>query len=177
MGAWNCWYHVTGNTYGTWLPGDPRGWREKGHKRHVDGDYKTPPPPGTGERLLTYSRDVMAEDAVSLNAAHREIAGKAMVAFLVARGFEVIVLSCDAIHFHLLSRFPDGDVRRQVGHAKVNASYRLRDAGRKGKVWALSCGVRPIADRPHQVRVFNYIREHKDVGAWVWTLDEGMYWE
>ena len=33
MPAWNGWYHVTGNTYGTWLPGDPRGWRECHRKR------------------------------------------------------------------------------------------------------------------------------------------------
>lgn len=177
MAAWNHWYHVTGNTYGTWLPGDRRGWREKGHKRHVDGDYRTPPPTGTGERLLGYSLEAMAHDAVSLDPGQRVIAGKAMVGFLVAKGFEVIVFSCDAIHLHLLGRFPDGQVRRPVGHAKVNAYYRLRDAGRGGKVWARSCGVKPIADRAHQVRVFNYIREHKNVGAWVWTFAEGVYWE
>jgi len=39
MEPWNHWYHVNGNTYGTWLPGDPRGWRSYKHKRHVEGEY------------------------------------------------------------------------------------------------------------------------------------------
>ncbi len=177
MTAWNDWYHVTGNTYGTWLPGDPRGWREKDHKKHVDGDYKSPPPAGTGERLLGCSRGAMKHDAVQLDLAQCVIAGQAMAAYLLGKSFDVIVLSLDAIHFHLLGRFPDGQVRRPAGHAKVNAYYRLRDSGRRGKLWAKSCGVTPIADRAHQVRAFNYIRQHEQVGAWVWTFEQGVYWE
>ena len=57
MAAWNNWYHVNGNTYGTWLPGDPRGWRERGHKKHVDGDYKSPPPAGSGDAMHRYAHD------------------------------------------------------------------------------------------------------------------------
>ena len=38
MKAWRGWYHVTGGTYGSWLPGDPRGWRARGRREHVDGD-------------------------------------------------------------------------------------------------------------------------------------------
>ena len=34
--AWNGWYHVTGGTYGTWLRGDGRGWRDRKHRTHVD---------------------------------------------------------------------------------------------------------------------------------------------
>ena len=177
MTAWNDWYHVTGHTYGTWLPGDPRGWREKRHKRHVDGDYRTPPAAGTGEGLLDHSRRAMKHDAVQLDPVQRVIAAQAMVAFLLGKGFEIIAFSLDAIHFHLLGRFDQGKVRLPVGHAKVNAYYRLRDAGYQDKVWGRSCGVRPIDDRDHQVRVFNYIREHEQVGAWVWTHEEGVYWE
>ena len=134
MIAWNDWYHVTGHTYGTWLPGDPRGWREKRRKRHVDGDYRTPPPAGTGEGLLGHSRRAMKHDAIQLDPAQRTVAGQAMIAFLLGKGFEIIAFSLDGIHFHLLGRFPDRQVRRPVGHAKVNAYYRLRDAGCQGKV-------------------------------------------
>jgi hypothetical protein len=44
MSAWRDWYHVTGSTYGAWLPGDPRGFRTRHHRQHVEGDYKDPPP-------------------------------------------------------------------------------------------------------------------------------------
>ena len=40
MPAWNHWYHCTAHTYGTWLRGDPRGWRARHHREHVDGDYR-----------------------------------------------------------------------------------------------------------------------------------------
>jgi hypothetical protein len=42
---WRSWYHCTVSTYGTWLPGDERGWRERDHHEHVEGDYKKPPKP------------------------------------------------------------------------------------------------------------------------------------
>ena len=52
--AWNGWYHVTANTYGTWLRGDPRGWRERHHRKHVEGDYQTRPVPGTAENSCNF---------------------------------------------------------------------------------------------------------------------------
>jgi hypothetical protein len=35
---WHDWYHCVANTYGTWLPGDPRGWRSCHHRERVEGD-------------------------------------------------------------------------------------------------------------------------------------------
>jgi hypothetical protein len=32
-----------GHTYGTWLPGDPKGFRTRHHREHIEGDYKKPP--------------------------------------------------------------------------------------------------------------------------------------
>ena len=70
MAAWNNWYHVNGNTYGTWLPGDPRGWRERGHKKHVAGDYKSPPPAGSGDGMQRYAKGLMKQPPVHLT--HRQ---------------------------------------------------------------------------------------------------------
>jgi hypothetical protein len=33
------WYHVIISTYGGWLHGDPRGFRTRHHRAHVEGDY------------------------------------------------------------------------------------------------------------------------------------------
>lgn len=38
---WNSWYHVTIHVYGSWLRGDPRGWRSRHHREHADGDYES----------------------------------------------------------------------------------------------------------------------------------------
>ncbi|KKL17219.1 hypothetical protein LCGC14_2487760, partial [marine sediment metagenome] len=147
MGAWNGWYHVDGHTYGTWLPGDPHGWREKKHKKHVPGDYRNPPPEGFGDGLHQYSRSVMKQPAVYLNPTQREIGGRGMVESFIDHQIELIALSLDAVHYHVLGRFADMDVRKKVGLAKQNAWFRLRDAGYKGKVWQRLCNVTPIKNR------------------------------
>jgi hypothetical protein len=46
IAPWNHWYHCMGNTFGTWLPGSPKGFRTRHHREHVEGDYKHPPPKG-----------------------------------------------------------------------------------------------------------------------------------
>ena len=176
MGAWNGWYHADGHTYGTWLPGDARGWREKQHKKHVKGDYRNPPPEGSGNGLLHHSRALLKHPPVRLNPSQREAGGRAMVETLVARGIEVLAISLDAVHYHVLGRFGDAQVRRHIGCAKAGAYHALRRRWRVGKVWERLCNVTPIADRSHQIKVFNYIREHVEQGAWVWTFREGLYW-
>jgi len=176
MGAWRDWYHVDGHTYGTWLPGDPRGWRAKKHRRHVDGDYRDPPPAGTGEALLQRSRRLLKHPPVRLDASQRECAGRALVEMLIRQEVELLVLSIDAMHYHLLGRFRDGQVRRGVGRAKKHAWHRLRERRQIGKVWQKLCHVTAIADRAHQVNAFRYIRSHGRKGAWVWMFRQGVYW-
>src|SRR3954469_8997801 len=64
---WNNWYHCTTHTYGTWLRGDPRGWRARHHREHVIGDYKNPPPRGMYEKIFARSKSLMKRDAVRIN--------------------------------------------------------------------------------------------------------------
>jgi len=168
--AWNGWYHVTGSTYGTWLRGDPRGWRTRRHREHVDGDYKHPPERGTFEKTHERSRRLLKKDPIYFDDAQRAAAGRALVEKLLQTGAELLVLSQDACHYHLLARFPDGEARRRVGVAKKHASHVLRTYGLEGRVWARRCRALPIRDRTHQLNTFHYIENHKTNGAWVWTF-------
>jgi hypothetical protein len=176
MAAWNDWYHVNGNTYGTWLPGDPRGWRERGHKEHVSGDYKSPPPAGSGDLLHRYSQNLLKQPPMRLSHEQRTLAGRAMVELLMDQEIEVIAFALDSIHLHLLGRFPSVQVRPVVGRAKKHAYFVLRDRGFVGRLWGEGTNVVPIKDCQHQLNVFGYIARHKDKGAWVWTFKEGLYW-
>ncbi len=176
MDAYNSWYHVNGNTYGSWLPGDRRGWRTKEHKQHVEGDYKEPPLPGAGDGLRTFASAEMKQAAVHLNAGQCELAGKALIEMLLDQRIEVIVLAIDAVHFHLLGRFPSAKVRPRVARAKKHATFVLRDEGHIGKLWAETGKVTPIADREHQLKVFSYIERHKQKNAWLWTFRQGVSW-
>ena len=173
MDAWRGWYHVTGNTYGTWLPGDPRGWRDHGHRTHVEGDYHDPPPPGTYDGLHHYSQHARKSDSVFFDATQRRVAAQCLAWMLLRIDIEVIAISVDGIHLHILARFPDTQVRPRVGRAKKHASHVLRDYGLTGTVWAKKCRPLPVRDREHQVNVFNYIVSHGLEGAWVWTFRDG----
>lgn len=105
MLPWNHWFHCMGSTYGTWLRGDPRGWRARHHREHVDGDYKNPPPAGTYDRLLAQSKRSMKRDEVLLDWNQRVVACREMGKTLLYHKVELIDLSVGAAHFHLLARF------------------------------------------------------------------------
>lgn len=170
MGAWNGWYHVNGNTYGTWLPGDKRGWRSRHHKVHVDGDYKAPPPVGKYDELRRRAEAAMPQPPVFLDQQQRELAGPALVEMLLQQEAELLALSLDAVHFHLLARFGQVPPRPVIGRAKKHAYHILHDAGHTGSAWAKRCRVLPITDRAHQVNVFDYILRHGENGAWTWSF-------
>jgi len=176
MSAWNGWYHVTGGTYGTWLRGDPRGWRDKKHRTHVEGDYKHPPPPGKYDGLLEHVRHSMSHPPVKLSPQHRRIAGRAMVERLADLHVELLAFALDAVHFHALARFPNVPARELIGRAKKHAYHELTAVGHEGKLWAKRPRLLPVADRGHQVRVYRYVLDHGDVGAWAWSFKEGVYW-
>jgi len=167
---WRDWYHCNGNTHGTWLPGDPRGFRERGHRRHVNGDYKNPPPPGAHADRLDRSRRLMKKQAVYLDALQRRVAARALVEKLTGDGVEVIALALDDHHVHLLAKFRDHRPKHWIGRAKMHASMLLRDVGLPGKVWASGCRTLPIRDRGHQVNTFDYIVKHRRHDAVVWTF-------
>jgi len=89
---------------------------------------------------------------------------------------EVLALSMDAIHYHILARFNNKQVRTQVERAKLHAYHLLCAQWQMKKIWSRLSHVKPITDRAHQLRVFQYISNHKSQGAWVWTFRDGLYW-
>lgn len=174
MKAWRGWYHVSGSTYGTWLRGDPRGWRARRHREHVNGDYKNPPPQGTNDDLHKLSKRLLKSPPVRLSPGQQRIAVEALIEKLTELEIVVLAASVDAVHYHLLGRFGDGRVRGPVGRAKQHAWHLLNRQQLAGRAWAKKCRAPPIADRQHQVNAFNYIVSHKEAGACVWTFREGI---
>ncbi len=170
---WNGWYHLTAHTYGSWLRGDPRGWRARHHREHVEGDYRNPPPPGTYAQLHELSKSLMTRDPVRIAAALRPIVVGSIVEKLLRDGVEVLIASVESRHLHVLARFPDRDPRHWLGRAKKHASHNLREQGlraEEGGLWAKRSHAGPFADRAHQLKVFHYIRNHRHQGAALWTF-------
>ena len=183
MPAWNGWYHIIGSTYGNWLPGDQRGWRTRHHRQHVEGDYKNPPPSGTHDRRLAYAKSVMKREPVLLSPPKRDLVCRTMVEALQFHKINVKDLSVSALHIHLLAGFApvrqtahikqiSDPIRHYVGIAKSRSSRALSEAGLTGHggIWAKRTKIVPIEDRGHFDNVVQYIQDHAQEGAFVWSL-------
>ncbi len=171
MLPWNDWYHINGNTYGTWLRGDNRGWRARHHREHVVGDYKNPPPPGTYNKLHIQSQMLMTRPPVHLSPQAARIACDEFAASLLRHAITVLAVAINDHHFHTLARIPDHTPRKWIGIAKKDSARMLSDRSlvQPGGIWAVRCRCLPIRDRIHQINGFHYIKKHSTQNAVVWT--------
>jgi len=179
-GPWNNWFHVTVHVYGSWLRGDPRGWRARHHREHVDGDYKNPPPKGKYDDVYEFSKWLMKRDPIRLEHAIGKFIADLIAYKLELDGCEVLIVSLSAKHLHVLARFPLRNPRIKIGWAKKYATQQLKAHGftvslslKQGEgIWAKRSRAEPITNRPHQLEAFNYVRKHKRSGASLWTFRE-----
>ena len=91
------WQHVILGTRCSWMHGDRRGFRDRGHRIHSSGDYKNPPPAGEYDRLHERSRELMKRDAVHLTIEQRQRAVEEMVRSFAKWKIELKTLGIDEI--------------------------------------------------------------------------------
>ena len=180
--------HCTGSTYGTWLRGDPRGWRARHHREHIEGDYRSRPAPGTYDEMFERSKALMKRLGVVLEWKARVVACRVMVEALRYHEVPVKDLCVGARHWHALAQFfpidvetwficemmgdTDRDPRRLMGIAKKESARALSREGlvAPGGVWAGGCGRRYIKNEWHFNTVSKYIPDHVKQGAAVYSL-------
>ncbi|QDU34815.1 hypothetical protein KS4_28910 [Poriferisphaera corsica] len=168
-------FHVILHTYGSWLPGDPKGFRAVKHKKHCEGDWKNPPPNGLHNGLLNYSQSI-SNPVVSLNIAQRRIVAEAIADNLNHQGAKISICSVSEQHAHLLGEFPIDEVHykpqinQYMQRCKTWAAKRLRDADEwgGGTLWAQGSKVVRINDRRHWDNVYAYIKRHVNEHAYIY---------
>jgi hypothetical protein len=196
--AWNNWYHAVGSTYGTWLRGNPRGFRTFQHRQHVEGDYRNAPAPGVWEPVFERSKKTLRYPVLNLDMNQRRVICSAMVDKLQSDHVEVVVIAIVMNHFHVLARFPglaakqiqthgasilkdgrDPAPRHFLGRARRHASFELSAAGMKpvSPVWASRPKCEPIENRRRQVNTARYIEQHVEQGTAVWVVTRGFLFE
>jgi REP element-mobilizing transposase RayT len=84
-------YFLTWNTYGTWLPGDERGWILYGH------GWKPPDPVRKLEAQAS-----MTEDACRLDLEQREEVQRQVAETCRIRGWELHAVNCRSNHVHVV---------------------------------------------------------------------------
>lgn len=110
---------ITTTTYGTWLPGDVRGY--------VDDGRVLPSDP----LLEGKSKRIMRADAVYLAEVEQKTAFEALVAACDEFDYRLIAVSVESWHAHvLLSHGGDG-----VATVSGRLKNRMRQAVERGKIW------------------------------------------
>ena len=146
-------YFITWTTYGTWLPGDARGWRKtkKGSQ---------PPQP----LLEAWCRNRMTETPILLNDAQRDKVEAVCRKHAEIRGWMLHAVNARSNHVHLAvtaDRKPE-TVRDQF---KANATRVLRqdpDAITNENVWTRGGDCEVVDGEDNLARVVEYIMEAQD---------------
>ena len=163
------WYHCILTTYGAWLPGDPRGFRTRNHREHIEGDYKNPPPPGQHDQRHARSKELQKYPTVILTPSERQRLGQKAIEHLQQRSIELLSLALGGQHLHLQLKCDPDEVIDTLGRVKRALWYERRVSGNSGKLWGLGRKIVPIKNRSHQKTLLEYILAHQKEGAWTWN--------
>ncbi|MEZ6138581.1 MAG: transposase [Pirellulaceae bacterium] len=108
-------YFITWNTYGTWLPGDARGWRKRGSGQRLPRPL-----------LENWCREQMRFDAVELSGHDRVSVEAACNEHCQMRGWSVLAVNARSNHVHIVVVANAGPkvVRDQL---KANCTRCLRE--------------------------------------------------
>ena len=165
-------YHCMGNTHGTWLPGDDRGFRTRHHRQDVPFDYKNPPPPEHYDGLEQHARDLMKRDAVYLSVEQRHAALEEMLKSL-REDVEVDATDAHCDWFDAADHNP----RHWIGVAKKESSHYLKVAALApvGGLWAVRCECLPVRDAFHRKNAKQYILDHVLRGAAIYEPEFDLH--
>ena len=175
------WWLVTWVTYGSWLPGDPRGFKTWRARRYI------PPPSGEshyGEP--TYNPTEYAAEhrmaiakckcPVSLSTLERRAALGAIAEDIDDSPLVPSILAMGAEHVHLLAKFGSLRIRPTVGRLKSAATQQLHAHGFDApQPWAKGCHMESMPNEDAFLQAFEYIRGHENDGAVIriWRLQYG----
>ena len=163
----NSWMHVQWNTYGSWLPGDPRGFRNRDHRIHSSGTYKAPPPLGEHAGLHMYAATRLVRNPIELSEELRERVLLAVIQKADMLGCPIEALAVARQHVHALLFVDDARVDGEVGKLKRHSSHAIRDAI-PGTGWSAGCHPEHVEGQEYWLNVVRYIMDHRDEGASVW---------
>src|SRR5688500_15733446 len=169
------WRHVIISTRRSWLHGDGRGFRSRGHRIHSSGDYKSPPPPGEHAGLLEYHQRRARGPALKIPASLRQEVLSILLGAVRRAGYRVLVIAVTGKHAHILVELPKDRARAKalVGKWKSARSKALRKELR-GSLWGEGGKYKPVRSREHLRSAYRYIRDDQGPGAHVWTYRDAF---
>ena len=146
-------YFITWTTYGTWLPGDDRGWVRKGKGIQL-------PDPVLQER----ARGLMAEEPCTLTAEQRTLAEATIAEHCRIRGWHLHAVNCRSNHTHVVvtaDRKPEV-VRNQFKAwctRKLKQHQRERNRAIRKNWWTEGGSRRYLGDEESLEAAIRYVNE------------------
>ncbi len=146
-------YFITWTTYGTWLPGDVRGWRKR------RGGTQIPAP-----LLERWCREQMKGEVVLLAVDDRATVEQACQEHCDVRGWTLLVANARTNHVHVIvfAALHPNKVRDQL---KANCTRRLRQQEKPlmaARTWTRG-GYVEILDTDEDIQAaFQYVTEGQD---------------
>ena len=146
-------YFLTWTTYGTWLPGDDRGWVLKGKGFQLPNPVRKK---GSEER--------MTESTSTLDEEQREVVEKTITDHCKVRGWELHALNCRTNHVHVVvsaNRKPE-DVQDQFKAwctRKLKELQQARNEKHREHWWTERVSQRYIGDEESLEAAVRYVLE------------------
>jgi hypothetical protein len=172
------WWLVTWSTYGSWLPGDPRGfqtWRGKEYipppKRYAKPGEKTYDSKKYATRFQ--SVNAMVPEPVKLTPGQRQCTVDAVVAEIAKLPLVPAALAVSSEHCHLLSKFGKLPIRPTVGVLKGEATKALHaDGFDSERIWSDGSHMKSKNEGQEFEIALKYIVQHVNEGATVFIWPE-----
>jgi REP element-mobilizing transposase RayT len=148
---------LTFNWYGTWLPGDERGWVERARWIHRGGSRD----PNSG--LECCSREVMKQRPYALDLVRADVVLEAVQQVCLFRDWGLIAAHVRTTHVHLVVDRPR-DPDRAIADFKSYSSRALTKAGFDSadrKRWARGGSTRPLGTNQAAWAAVKYVVEEQ----------------
>lgn len=146
-------FFLTWVTYGTWLPGDARGWVEYRH------GWKMPDPVREAEAAAK-----MTEDACRLTQAQRTAVERQIAETCRHRGWPLHAVNCRSNHIHVVVSAADTRPKKIRSDLKAWATRCLKQhfGGQRDNWWADRGSISFLFDEDHLAAAIAYVNDAQD---------------
>jgi REP element-mobilizing transposase RayT len=148
-------YYLTWTTYGTWLPGDERGWVER------PGQLRLAQP-----RLETVARSLLTEDPCVLDLGQRQLVERTIMQHCALRMWHFHAVNCRTNHVHVVvTAQPHPRVVQEQFKAwcsrRLNERRREEQGDSRVKWWTERGSQRWLNDEDSLEAAILYVREYQ----------------
>ena len=143
-------YMVTWTTYGSWLPGDERGYVANG--QILQGDLKT----------LQRNKKRLKSQAVKLNKKEIQLVRQTILNEAKENGHKILALAVCTNHVHLTAIPNTKSIEDIVGRYKSITTCALWKLGLKGRIWTKGYDKRFCFSEGELTQRVQYVNKHND---------------